>query len=125
MGFVQDKIGAHRSMIICLIIQSIAMLILPLIKIDLALFAFAIVFGFTYGGDVPQTPVIIVQSFGMAAMSIIYSSIQTIGNLSGAAGPFLAGYVFDLTGSYTLIFIVAGAGLLIGAFCISRIKPRY
>jgi MFS family permease len=39
-----------------------------------------------------------------------------------AAGPYLAGYVFDYTGSYGWAFIVAGGGLLLSAFAILRLK---
>ena len=125
MGLVQDRIGAQRSMIICMTIQGLAMLVLPFFKVDFTFFIFAVMFGFAYGGDVPQTPVITVQCFGLAAMSLVYGFVQTIGNLSGAAAPTIAGYVFDLTNNYTPVFLFAGVGMLAGAFCISRLKPKY
>jgi OFA family oxalate/formate antiporter-like MFS transporter len=125
MGLVQDRVGAQRSMIICMTVQALSMLALPFLKVDAAFFIFALTFGFAYGGDVPQIPVITAQCFGLVAISTVYGLVQTLGNLAGASGPLIAGYVFDRTGSYTVVFLSAGFGLLVGVFCISRLKPRY
>lgn len=124
MGFVQDRIGAQRSMLICLSIQGVSMLALPFINSDLLFFAFAIVFGFTYGGDIPQTPALTAQCFGVASIGVIYGLVQTVGNLAGALGPIVAGYIFDLTGNYTPVFLGAAGGLFVAIICISRLKLR-
>ena len=125
MGLVQDNIGAQKSMMFCMTLQGLSMLALPFLRVDYAFFIFATTFGFAYGGDVPQTPVITVQSFGLAGLSIVYGFVQTVGNLSGAVSPLIAGYVFDMTKNYTPVFLFAGVGMLVGAFFISRLKPKY
>ena len=72
MGFVQDRIGAKRSMMIGLTVQGISMLVLPFIRTDLMFFVYAMIFGFTYGGDMPQVPAITAQFFGLASIGTIY-----------------------------------------------------
>ncbi len=124
MGFAQDKIGARRSMITCLAIQGTSMLALPFIKADLLFFVFAMVFGFTYGGDVPQVPALVARSFGLVAVSSIYGLVTAVGNMTGALGPIFAGYVFDLTGSYTIPFLVGVAGVFGGLFCIWKLRGQ-
>jgi MFS family permease len=42
--------------------------------------------------------------------------------LGSAAGPYLAGWVFDYTGSYGWAFIIAGGGLLVSALAVLRLK---
>ena len=38
-------------------------------------------------------------------------------------GPWLAGYIFDLTGSYTISFISVAAGLMLAAVLTLVVKP--
>ncbi len=124
MGFLQDKIGARHAMMICLTIEGVAMLALPFIGSDAWLFVFALGFGFTYGGDIPQIPGLIAQYFGLASIGLIYPLVVAVGNLAGAFGPTVAGYIFDLTSSYTIVFLSTAASLLIGAFCIWSLRPH-
>ncbi len=122
MGFVQDKIGAQRSVIICLTTQAVSLLALPFIRSDSLFFTYAVVFGLTYGGDIPQIPAITAQCFGLTSLGIIYGLVQTVAALGGAFGPIVAGYIFDVTGSYTIVFLGAAIGLLVGVFCIQKLK---
>ncbi len=124
MGSVQDKIGAQRSMIICLVVQGFTMLALPFLGSDSLFFVYAVLFGFTYGGDVPQFPAITAQCFGMASVSILYPLLTAGGNIGGALGPVTAGYVFDATGSYTAVFLGTGISLFAAVFCILRLRAR-
>ncbi|MDO8567748.1 MAG: MFS transporter [Dehalococcoidales bacterium] len=121
MGFVQDRIGPMRSMMICLTVQGVSMFALPFIRLDVLFFIYAVIFGFTYGGDVPQVPAIVAQCFGLASMGTIFGMTAGLGNILGALGPIAAGYVFDLTASYVIAFLVVGLGLFTGAFCLTRL----
>jgi cyanate permease len=42
----------------------------------------------------------------------------------GAAGPWVAGALYDLTGTYTLAFSIAIAGSLLSALAIWLAAPR-
>jgi MFS family permease len=122
MGVLQDRIGPQRSMIICLTTMGVCLFALPFITSDVAFFVFAILFGFALGGDLPQVPAITVQCFGVASMGVIYGLIATVANLISSLAPFVTGYVFDVTHSYTTAFLGTGVLLFLGAFSISRIK---
>ncbi|MDO8567168.1 MAG: MFS transporter [Dehalococcoidales bacterium] len=122
MGLAQDRIGARRAMIIGLVIEGMAMMALPLIGSDLLFFTFAVFFGFAYGGDVTQVPSITAQCFGLASIGAIYALVMTVGNVAGALGPIIGGYMFDLTGNYTIVFLGTAASLFVGVFCIWRLK---
>ena len=101
------------------------MIALPFIGSDFLFLVYAIVFGFTYGGDVPQIPAITAQCFGLASLSVIYGLVMAALNFGGALGPILAGHVFDVTGSYTTVFLGIAGGLFVAAFCIAKLRPRY
>jgi MFS family permease len=122
MGFVQDRIGAQRSMIICLITIGVCLVTLPFITSDAAFFVFAILFGLSFGGDATQVPALTVKCFGIASMSVIYSLVAGAVHLLSSLGPLATGYIFDVTNSYTMAFFGAGFLLFLGVYSISRIK---
>jgi MFS transporter, OFA family, oxalate/formate antiporter len=122
MGFIQDRIGARHSMIFCLGIMGLCLAALPFVTSDAAFFLFAILFGFAFGGDVPQVPALTVHCFGVASLSVIYAFISATVNIGSALGPSAAGYIFDLTQSYTPTFLGLSILLFLGAFSISRVK---
>ncbi|MBI4267021.1 MAG: MFS transporter [Chloroflexi bacterium] len=125
MGFAQDKIGPKLSLSICLTIQGMVMLALPLVRSDLMFFLFAVVFGFSYGGDAPQLPALSARCFGISSMAIIYGLMSTIGNFTGGFGPIIAGYLFDFTGSYTIVFLSTAVSLFIAVLCVWKLRLRY
>ncbi len=122
MGFVQDKIGARHVMIICLTSQAVSMLALPFIRVDLVLFIYAMIFGFAYGGNMPQVPAITAQCFGLGSITMVFGLMSTVANLIGAFGPIMAGYTFDLTGSYIVVFLGAATALLVAILSISKLR---
>jgi len=75
-----------------------------------------------FGGDIPQVPALTVQCFGVASMSIIYALVAGAVHLVSSLGPLAAGYIFDVTHSYTIAFLGLGVLLFLGVFSISRIK---
>lgn len=122
MGFFQDRIGPRRSMIICLSTMGVCMFALPFMTSDVAFFVFAILFGFAFGGDVPQVPAITAQCFGVASLSIIYAVVAGTFTVLASLGPLAAGYIFDMTLSYTFAFLGTGVFLFLGVFSISQVK---
>jgi MFS family permease len=65
-------------------------------------YAFALIFGLCYGGEMVGFPIINRQMFGAAApLSTIYS-LQMVGAGTGMAlGGWLGGFLFDVSGGYT------------------------
>lgn len=74
---------------------------------------FALAFGLFYGGFVALIPAFTADLFGLRAASSVIGVLYTSVAVCTLAGPPLAGWVFDLTGSYAWpIAICAGAALL-------------
>ena len=108
MGALSDKIGTKRAMGICVI--TVMVMLFWLIKVNQPwmLFLFAPVFGFAYGGTMPQTPRIISELFGKKSMGSILGISSLIGALGPAVGPVIGTVIYDRTGSYTGAFILGG-----------------
>lgn len=111
LGPVGDRFGYRRSYALTTAIIAVSMvawLVLPVRLIwPLALFGF--VFGTAYGGFVALCPVILAEYFGTRAVSGILGFFYTGAGVGALAGPWLAGVIFDLTGSYAPA-ILFGAG---------------
>jgi MFS transporter, OFA family, oxalate/formate antiporter len=81
-----------------------------------AVVVFVSLFGLGYGGLVVLWPLIIGHDFGLRAFGAIAGSLGTLAaGLGGAAGPVVAGAIYDQTGNYFWAFVVCTAVLLLGA----------
>jgi len=113
MGAFSDRIGSHNALFICCAILA-GTLILLIFSNELWMFyLFAIVFGFAYGGEVPQMAALVGSFFGLHAVTVLVGIITMSARLGGALGSYLGGGIFDATQSYRMAFSIAAlAGLI-------------
>ncbi len=64
------------------------------------------------------------EVFGGPRFATIFAVLSLGGNLGGGAGPWLLGYVYDLTGRYTVGFWIALALSLASIGCMWMAAPR-
>ena len=67
-------------------------------------YIFAIIFGFAYGGEVPQLPVLINRYFGNKSLGVLSGILMSSALVGAALGSVGAGILFDITQSYQMIF---------------------
>jgi MFS family permease len=126
MGSASDKIGTANSLIICGILRVVALVWLMFCSSPMDFYIFAVIFGFAYGGEIPQYPLFIGEFFGTRAMAALMGVMIFVSNIGGALGPLGAGKIHDLTHSYTYAFIaaiVSAVLVLIMALWIKRLQP--
>ena len=70
-------------------------------------YLFAIIFGFAYGGEVPQMPVLVGQFFGLRAVAALVGLVVFGATIGGALGAWAGGQIFDVTQSYQVAFTIA------------------
>jgi len=122
MGTASDRIGANNALLICCIIM-MATLVLLIFAGELWMFyLFAIVFGFAYGGEVPQMAVLVGRFFGLRAVAALVGVIVFGATIGGAIGAWVGGQVFDVTQSYQLAFTIAAITSFIGVVLILMLK---
>ena len=68
-----------------------------------ALAAFALWMGTSYGGIVSLMPALCMDLFGARAVSSIIGTLYSGAAIGNLAGPWLAGRIFDASGSYDLV----------------------
>jgi len=112
MGFLSDRIGPQKVVVINLLLQSLCIFGLIGSRSAPSLYFFSTIFGFGYGGTGPQIPVVTAKFFGLSSMGTIFGVLILSGQIGGAVGPLLAGKIFDLSQSYALAFFLGGASVL-------------
>ena len=96
------RFGGRILLTLALIGQGAPILILFFANEAWTFYAFALIFGLCYGGEMVGFPIINRQMFGATApLGTIYS-FQMVGAGTGMAlGGWLGGFLFDLSGAYT------------------------
>jgi MFS family permease len=109
-SILTDRFGGRTCLTFAMLGQSTSILILLVAHEAWMFYAFAVVFGICYGGEMVGFPIINRQLFGAnAPLGSIYS-FQMVGASTGMAlGGWLGGVLFDATGTYTAAIIVAAA----------------
>ena len=89
----------------------IGLVLLPMTPV-IAL-TFSLLIGFLWLATVPLTSGIVAQVFGVRSLSTLYGIVFLSHQLGAFLGAWLGGRVFDFTGSYTGVWVIAmGLGLL-------------
>jgi MFS family permease len=127
LGSIADKIGNRRVYVICFILMAFGLYgLVPAKEVWLLFILGALAnFGGSGGGTCEST--FVAELFGIKEHGSIFG-LANMGFVVGAAiGPFILGYIFDITGSYQLAFLLCGiistAGIIL-ALVLKPINPH-
>jgi MFS family permease len=113
-GFMGDYKDKRYLIAAALSLQIIGLFIFSFIMEDMLwlMIPFFITYGPGYGGPIPLRPALQADIFGTRNFGTILGLIATVGMLGGLISPVFAGWVFDVTGSYHLVWRLFGLVLL-------------
>jgi MFS family permease len=126
MGIIADRIGNKLSLIIGFTLLTAALFWLPIAKEAWSLYLFATVFGLGFGGLTTVFPLVTAELFGLSSYGAVFGTIVFGGTVGGSIGPVLAGWIFDISNSYSLAFIIMAmlaAVALVLSFAVKK-APR-
>ena len=123
MGSSSDRIGNKRALIICFMLVSATFFWLLVSRELWMLYLFAVVFGFSYSAVHALLSPTTAWLFGLRSHGVIFGCIMLSGTMGMATGPVLTGYIFDITGSYQLAFLIFALINIIGLILILCLKP--
>ncbi|MDO8472431.1 MAG: MFS transporter [Dehalococcoidia bacterium] len=113
MGPVSDKFGTKVDATVCCSLV-IAALVLLTFKEEPLMWLSAALFGVGSGGAAPLIPAIMGEHFGTKNLATMTGAILIADNLGSALGPWMGGYVFDITNSYLWALILSAILLSLG-----------
>ncbi len=122
-GFLSDKIGRVRTMMIVFILQGVNMMLFAGYSTPLAISIGTALAGIGYGALLSLFPSVVADYYGVKNFGGNYGVLYTAWGVSGIIGPIIAGIVVDSTGTYDLAYMIS-AGLLAVALVLALItKP--
>jgi MFS family permease len=128
LGPLSDRLGGLRAMMIFSFIQASMLAMFTMVTELWALYTVAVAMGLGYGGLFPVYAVAVRDHLPITEAGKRTGVIFMFGAVAMGFGGWLGGYLFDLTGSYTIPFLIGvafniGNLAIIGAL-ILRIGPR-
>jgi MFS family permease len=124
VGYVADRYSKKNVMALFYLLLALSIPLLFLAPNRVALWAFALVFGFAMGADYMLIPLVTAECFGLAALGKLLALIIMGYSLGQWFAPWLAGKIFDTYQSYDLAWSIMTAAGLIGAATVYAISPR-
>jgi MFS transporter, OFA family, oxalate/formate antiporter len=116
-GYLGDRFGAMRVMILTCVLQSVTFLLFPVIAVSqLTLYMAAACLGWGFAATLALFPTLTSICFGVEHLGVNFGFVFTAFAL-GAFAPTVGSLVYDATGTYTPVFMAAGvlaaAGLVL------------
>jgi MFS family permease len=124
LGYAADRFRSKTVLLMSLLLQASALAIALTWSGMAGAWLFALLFGLGMGGQFSSRPLMVGEYFGLRAFGTIAGSIWLFTLPGQAAGQPVAGFLFDLTGSYALPYTMfIGAYLLATAVLLLLRKP--
>ena len=127
LGFLSDRLGALRAMFIFSIVQASMLAMFTVVDSLWALYVIAVLCGLGYGGLFPIYAVATREHLPIQEVGKRTGIVFLFGAVAMGFGSWMGGYLFDLTGSYTMPFLIGVAinatNLVIVALLILRMRP--
>ncbi len=126
VGFLSERFSPRYLCTLCMAVGAVGVVTLGLAETMVFLFVFAACYGFGAGATPVFQNVIWADYFGRRYLGSIRGMIAPVAALGGGISPFIAGWMFDTTGSYDSVLVTMGLGafLAAGLMFIAR-PPRF
>ncbi|MBI5967698.1 MAG: MFS transporter [Deltaproteobacteria bacterium] len=115
-GTLSDRIGREKAVtwsFICSITGILVLIFLPSLKSVFWLYVYSILFGLGFGARGPIITAMMADMFPGKHFGSIYGFINIGNGIGGAMGPWLGGFLYDLTGSYRIPFFLCIPALVL------------
>jgi len=123
IAWVANRVGRIQTLLLMQCLLGLSYLLWAGAQEPWMFSIFALCFGLSYGSIVSLLPAICMELFGGKAVSAIIGTLYTGAALGNLLGPVLAGKIFDLTHSYTLVIYMAiGLSAIAAVSCWRTLK---
>lgn len=104
-GFICDRIGGIRTLLLGSALQGVALLLFLPFDGMVPLYVVSALFGLFQGGIVPSYAIIVREHFALQEVGARVGAVIMATLIGMALGGWLSGWIFDLTGSYDAAFL--------------------
>jgi MFS family permease len=125
MGGAGDRIGEKRALFVCLLCLLAALGWLQVVSRLWMFYIFALAYGFAHGGFFSLVSPLVARLFGTVSHGLLFGIVIFSSTVGGAIGPFMAGYMFDHTHSYKIVFLILAAFCTIALVLTASLPPAF
>ena len=122
-GMISDRVSAKGVAVVSSLIQFVTILSLVWSRELWMLYLFGLVHGLTFGSFGTSITVLIGRTFDLDDIGKVLGILEVGIFIGGAIGPYLGGLIFDITGSYSLAFVVMGTAVLLRILLVALVRP--
>ncbi|MGB5865948.1 MAG: MFS transporter [Sulfitobacter sp.] len=127
-GLLADRLGGVRTLLIGSCLQCIALFLYLPSGGMVSLYVVSMIFGLSQGGIVPSYALIVREYMPAKEAGARVGFVMMATILGMALGGWLSGWIYDVSGSYTLAFVNGivwnGANIAVMLWLMSRSRPR-
>jgi MFS family permease len=122
-GWLTDRVDPRRLLVFYYSLRGLSLLLLnqALGPHNVGLLGFMVFYGLDWVATVPPTVALCNELFGRVRAPIVYGWVFAGHQMGAALAAWGAGELRDVTGSYQLAFVLAGAACLVAAIGVLRI----
>ena len=121
--FIADKADKRVMTVVLFVGQAAAVLLYTMVSGTLAIYAVALLFGFTIGNVYMMMSLLTAEIFGILSFGTVYGVVSLAGQLGSGIGLVFIGWAHDATDGYTVPFVVLAALNLVAAMVITFARP--
>ena len=124
LGWLSDFFDKRHIIAVSFALMSIGMFALCLVDLWWVLLLFLLLFPIGYGGAITLRGTILREYFGRAAFGRLLGLVMGASAVGGMIGPTFAGYIFDISGSYTAAWLSLGLVSCVTVFLMLAIGKK-
>ncbi len=113
LGRVGDNLGNRVTVMMSFILIAITLFWVVFSRQIWMLYLFAVLFGLGWGAIATLRISVTGELFGLRSLGVILGIVEFGSKIGGAVGPFISGWIFDITENYFTAFLfVAGIAIV-------------
>ena len=112
-GFLSDRLGANRTLLLACALQFAVMLVFPHMSTMAGFVVVTALTGFNYGACMPLFPTMTAGFWGNKNLGMNYGVLYSAWGVAGVVCPMISGYIYDTTGSYNDAYLAAAVLLAV------------
>ncbi|HUU68071.1 MAG TPA: OFA family MFS transporter [Planctomycetota bacterium] len=123
-GTISQKLSARYSVVLMTALQAVMLFLLPSMGSSTLKLAIAGCWvGFNFGGNFALFPLLTNENFGSKNLGANYGAVFTAYGVGGILGPIMAGRVWDMFGTFSTAFCIAGVACILACIIGVLLRP--
>jgi MFS family permease len=123
VGSVSDWTGIRVAIALCFSLFTVSLILMNWNVSLWMMWVSVILFGFSYGGEMPLVPGIIAERFGTEHLTTIIGIAMSIIFMGASVGPYMGGLLFDLLDGYFGALALCAVFTMISLILVLRLGP--